>query len=223
MIALLIAYGNVAALVGSAELPGGSVLGAFLGAALALAALLWARHERLGPGDLGLTRRGLARGAASGLAVALVAAVPALLILSFPPLLGRPVEYPPAADLGGQALAWHLFLFLPLAVVVPEELAFRGVLLAALRRRHGIGRAVVRSAAAFTLWHVVIVATTVERTNLGQEPAFAALGLAGAFAAVFAGGVAFAALRLVSGGLTAPIAAHWGFNAAVLLGLGARP
>jgi hypothetical protein len=44
-----------------------------------------------------------------------------------------------------------------------------GVFLAAL--------AIGVPAAAFTLWHVVIVATTVGRTNLGQEPAFAALGL----------------------------------------------
>ena len=71
------------------------------------------------------------------------------------------------------------------------------------------------------LWHGVIVTRTVALTNLQPDPLLVIVGLAGAFAAVFVGGILFAALRLATGHLAGSIVAHWAFNAALLVGLDA--
>ncbi|MGH2450138.1 MAG: CPBP family glutamic-type intramembrane protease, partial [Candidatus Limnocylindria bacterium] len=80
-------------------------------------------------------------------------------------------------------------------------------------------RAILASAALFAAWHAVIVLATIGRTNLQGDALFSGIGIVGAFLAVFAGGVAFALLRWWTGSLAAPVAAHWGFNVAILVGL----
>lgn len=217
--ASLVLYGNVAAFFFAGGLPGGSVLAAALGVAFAALVLVGARRSGLTLADMGLTRRGALKAALAGSALAAVGAVGALAVMRFPPLLGEPVSYGPAATVGGAALAVHILVLVPLAVVVPEELAFRGALLAALRRRYRIAPAVAISAGVFMLWHMTIVGLTLGQTSLAASAVFSALGAAVAFLAVFAGGVAFALLRIATGHLAAPIAAHWGFNAALLVGL----
>lgn len=217
--ASLVLYGNLAALFFAGGLPGGSALAAALGTAFGALVVLWARRSGLTLAELGLTRRGALGAALMGSALAAVGAAGALAVLRFPPLLGEPVSYGPAATLGGAALAVHLLLLLPLAVVIPEELAFRGALLAVLRQRYRVLPAVAISAGVFMLWHVTIVGLTLGQTSLAGSLAFSALGAAAAFAAVFLGGIAFGLLRIWTGHLAAPIAAHWGFNAALLVGL----
>jgi membrane protease YdiL (CAAX protease family) len=217
--ASLVVYGNVAALFFAGGLPGGSVLAAALGVAFAVVVVVWARRSGLTLADLGVTRRGALGAALVGSALAAVGAAGALVVLRFPPVVGEPVSYGPAATVGGAALAVHLLVLLPLAVVIPEELAFRGALLASLRQRYRIAPAVAISAGVFMLWHMTIVGLTLGQTSLAGSVVFSALGAAVAFLAVFAGGVAFALLRIATGHLAAPIAAHWGFNAALLVGL----
>ena len=73
------------------------------------------------------------------------------------------------------------------------------------------------SAFAFGLWHAVTILTTVVQTNLAGI--FFVLGVVGAFAVVFAGGAAFASLRLRTGTLATTIGLHWAFNAVILAGL----
>jgi membrane protease YdiL (CAAX protease family) len=217
--ASLILYGNVAALFFAGGLPGGSVLAAALGVAFAAVVVVGARRSGLTLADLGLTRHRAIKAALVGSVLAAVGAIGALAVLRFPPLLGEPVSYGPAATVGGAALAVHLFVLLPLAVVIPEEIAFRGALLAALRQRYRIAPAIAISAGVFMLWHMTIVGLTLGQTSLAASVVFSALGAAVAFLAVFAGGVAFALLRIATGHLAAPIAAHWAFNAALLVGL----
>lgn len=159
------------------------------------------------------------RAAAIGCLVALGAAFVALLVLRFPPLLGGPVRYGPLEGMAIEPLLLRAFVFMPLDTVIPEEFGFRGVLLARLRRTGGTSRAVLLSAAAFTLWHVAIVAATVGQTNFREASALTLLAVVGALAAVFAGGAFFALLRIRTGHLAAAAAAHWTFNAALLLGL----
>jgi membrane protease YdiL (CAAX protease family) len=134
-------------------------------------------------------------------------------------LLGRPVTYTPLSNLSTESLLWRAFVWMPLDTALPEELTFRGVLLAALLRRFAAPGAVAISAVAFTLWHVVIVSRTVGVTNLAGEPVLLALGIAGSFVSVLIGGVLFAVVRLATGHLVGSIVAHWAFNAMVLLGL----
>jgi membrane protease YdiL (CAAX protease family) len=216
----LAAYGNVAAsIVGTAVPIGWS--GLVLAVVLLTVVLAWARFvDRLTPDELGLTRQHLLRGARLGLLVALGAAVPALLFLRFPPLVGQSIAYSPLASLSTEALLWRAFVSMPLDTAIPEEIAFRGVLLASLRRRLADRAAIFVSAAVFTAWHGVVVAGTIALTNLEAQPLLAALGLVGAVIAIGCGGVLFAWLRLTTGHLVGSVVAHWAFNASLLLGLG---
>lgn len=217
---LLIVYGNVAAYVaGSALAPGPA--GVLLGAALVVAVFAYARADGLSLGQLGLRRERLGLGVAVGSALALVGVAAAMILLRYPPLVAGPVTYAPLAAMSTPDLAVRIALTMPLDTIIPEELAFRGLLLAQLLRRYRVRAAVVVSALAFAGWHAVIVTTTIAQTSLAGDRLFAGLGLVGAFLAVFGGGVSFAALRVTTGSLAAPIAAHWVFNSALLVGLSA--
>ena len=215
----LAVYGNVAALIVGTAVPIGWS-GLVLALVLLAAVLAWARFvDRLTPLELGLTRKHLLRGTRLGLLVALAAALPSLLFLTYPPLVGKSIAYSPLASLSTEALLWRAFVSMPLDTAIPEEIAFRGVLLATLRRRFADRAAMLVSAAVFTAWHGVVVSRTIALTNLDAEPLLAALGLIGAFIAIGCGGVLFAWLRLTSGHLAGSIVAHWAFNASLLLGL----
>jgi CAAX protease family protein len=176
----------------------------------------------LSAAELGLSLSGLVRGAAVGLVIALVAGVAALLFLRFPPLVGGPIIYAPLTDIPPMSLLARIAVWMPLDTVLPEELAFRGALLAELRRHTTWMRASAISAAVFVMWHVVVVARTLAQTNLRDDLPLLVLGLAGAFGAVFVGGLLFAVLRTATGSLAASVLAHWGFNAVLLLGLVSR-
>jgi uncharacterized protein len=217
----LVGYGNtVAQILGSAT-PAGPWPGVVLGLLLLGILLAWACWiDRLTPEEIGLTPAGhLLRSAALGLVLALGAAVPAMLFLRFPPLVGQAIEYAPLGSLSREALLWRTFVWMPLDTAIPEEIAFRGVLLALLRRRFATLPAVFIMAVVFTGWHGVVVSRTVALTNLQSEPLLAGLGLLGAFLAVCVGAGLFAWLRLATGHLAASIVAHWVFNAVLLLGL----
>jgi membrane protease YdiL (CAAX protease family) len=220
--AVLVFWGNLLQpiLGASGVLPGGSWQFVIAGLALVALSLLAARWLGLDGGALGLRREGALRGALIGLvAGGLVAAIGVGVLRTAPVLIGRPIAYEPLLRVTGDELARHIALFLPLGAVLPEEVAFRGTILAALVRRGGARFAVVGSAVAFALWHATVALVTVGDTTLGAPsplfvPAFGAV-----LALLFAGGVVMAALRLVTGALSTPLAAHWAFNAVVLVGL----
>jgi membrane protease YdiL (CAAX protease family) len=216
----LAVYGNGVSLALAQAGPAQGWLGVGLGAVPAAAMFVWGRRmAALSMRDLGLSRRGVVRSACVGLLVALGVALPAVLFLNSPPLVGRPITYAPLSNLSTESLLWRAFVWMPLDTALPEELAFRGVLLAALLRCFAAPGAVVISAIAFTLWHAVIVSRTLGVTNLADEPVLVALGLAGSFVSVLVGGVVFAVVRLATGHLVGSLVAHWAFNAVLLLGL----
>ena len=112
-------------------------------------------------------------------------------------------------------------VIIPLQTVIPEELAFRGVLHGALNRAWGFRGVAAAGSLLFGLWHV---ATSLGLTsgNVGFTRMFGG-GFAGqlagvllAVAATAAAGFVFTWLRRRSGSLLAPIALHWSLN-----GLGA--
>jgi uncharacterized protein len=190
---------------------GQSAPGAHLAVGLGLAAclLVVARATGLSTADLGLARctwpAGLRWGAA---AAALVAAGYAL------GFLVGPLRQALADGGGGTGRA--ALVVIPLGTVVPEELAFRGLLLALLGRRHGPVAATLASSGLFGLWHVVAA--------LGGGPANAAIaatvgGGGGTGVRVLAtvgfttlAGVVLCWLRLRSDSLLAPALAHWTVN-----------
>jgi membrane protease YdiL (CAAX protease family) len=219
---LLVLWGNLLQrLVGpTAVLPGGSWQFVAAGAALVAVSLLAARLLALDARDLGLRReralRGLVIGAVAGAALASIAV--AVLRLA-PALIGMRVVYGPLLTVSDDQLARHIALFLPLGAVIPEEVAFRGTLLAGLVRGMGIRAGVAASALTFAAWHLVVALMTVYDTSLGQVAWLWVVTSVGALVVLFVGGFIMAALRLVTGSLATTIAAHWVFNAVILVGL----
>src|ERR1700739_1945921 len=185
-------------------------------AAVGLVALL--RFNGLGWAELGLGRDHWKSGAVYALAaIALVVTVIAVGVLLPPtrPLLMNN-HY---ATISGALVA--SMIIIPLQTVIPEELAFRGVLHGALNRACGFRGVAVAGSLLFGLWHIA-TSLGLTTSNVGFSRLFGGgvVGtLAGGFLAVLATGAAgfvFSLLRRRSGSPIAPIALHWSLN-----GLGA--
>jgi membrane protease YdiL (CAAX protease family) len=193
-----------------------AVAGAHVAVGLALAAclLLLALALGLAPADLGLARSRGPAGLRWGVAAAAVVAAAYALGWLLPPL--RAALPQASSDLQGGTLATVL-LVIPLGTVLPEELAFRGLLLALLERHLGTRAAVLWSSGLFGLWHVLpslgggaanaAIADVVGGTGAGLGIRVVATVCFTALA-----GVALCWLRLRSGSLLAPFLAHWTVN-----------
>ena len=185
-------------------------------AAVGLVALL--RFNGLGWAELGLGRDHWKSGVAYALAamtlVVTVIAVGVLLPLTRPMFMNN--HY---ATISGALVA--SMIIIPLQTVIPEELAFRGVLHGALNRAWGFRGVALAGSLMFGLWHIA-TSLGLTSSNVGFTRLFGGgvLGmLAGVTLAVTATAVAgfvFSWLRRRSGSLIAPIALHWSLN-----GLGA--
>ncbi|MCT7661950.1 CPBP family intramembrane glutamic endopeptidase [Mycobacterium deserti] len=110
---------------------------------------------------------------------------------------------------------------IPLQTVIPEEVAFRGVLHGALNRAWGFRGVAAAGSLLFGLWHIATsFGLTSENVGFTRIFGTGVLGtVAGVVLAVVATGIAgfvFTWLRRRSGSLIAPIALHWSLN-----GLGA--
>ncbi|KUI13642.1 abortive infection protein [Mycolicibacterium acapulense] len=185
-------------------------------AALLLVALV--RSRGLGWAELGLSREHLKSGTGYALgAVALVLsviAIGALLPWTRPMFMNN--NY---ATISGALIA--SMVIIPLQTVIPEELAFRGVLHGALDRAWGWRGVAAAGSLLFGLWHIA-TSLGLTSSNVGFTRIFGGgvMGtVAGVTSAVVATGIAgfvFTWLRRRSGSLIAPIALHWSLN-----GLGA--
>jgi membrane protease YdiL (CAAX protease family) len=219
--AVLVLWGNLLhPLVGStAVLPGGSWHFVFAGAAVVAISLAAARMIRLDAAALGLRKSGALRGAAIGALAGGMVATAAVAVMRgvAPAVIGQPVIYEPLSRVGAGDLTPHILFFLPLGTVIPEEVAFRGTLLGGLLARHGVRSAVTASAIAFSLWHGTVAVFTVMNTTMPVVLIVPAI--AGALAVLFIGGAIMAGLRVATGTLVTSIAAHWAFNAIILIGL----
>jgi uncharacterized protein len=192
---------------------GGAHLAVGLGLAVCLVAV--ARAVGLTAADLGLARPAWPAGLRwGGAAAALVAAAYAVVLLAAPLRHGLPEGT--AGD--GRAVVIAVLVVIPLGTVLPEELAFRGLLLSLLGREYGTLAGTLLSSGLFGLWHVL--------ASLGGGAANAAItgvvggGAPGTAARVVVtvvftslAGVALCWLRLRSGSLIAPALAHWTVNA----------
>ena len=186
--------------------------------AAAVGLVILMRCSGLGWADLGLGREhwksGLGYAVVAVAGVALVIAVGALLPMTRPMFMNH--RY---ATVSGALIA--SMVIIPLQTVIPEELAFRGVLHGTLNRAWGFRGVALAGSLLFGLWHV---ATSLGLTgsNVGFTRLFGG-GLVGMLAGVTlavlatgAAGFVFSWLRRRSGSLIAPIALHWSLN-----GLGA--
>jgi hypothetical protein len=184
----------------------------------AIGLVAWLRVDGLGWAELGLGREHWKSGAAYAVgaiaSVMAVIAVGALLPLTRPMFMNH--HY---ATISGALMA--SMVIIPLQTVIPEELAFRGVLHGALNRAWGFRGVALAGSLLFGLWHI---ATSLGLTsgNVGFTRIFGGgvvgmlAGVVMAVVATAAAGFVFSWLRRRSGSLLAPIALHWSLN-----GLGA--
>jgi CAAX protease family protein len=126
------------------------------------------------------------------------------------------------SDRGWPAVALATLVVIPLGTVLPEELAFRGVLWALLCRRSGPWVATAGSSVLFGLWHVLPAlgggpANEVVVAAVGSGGTGTAIRVAGTVVFTGAAGVGLCWLRMRSGSLLAPILLHWAVNGLGLL------
>lgn len=196
----------------------------WLGPLTAVLLLAVARAAGLGWAELGLARSRLRAGARwGGSAILLVAAAYAVgLVLP----VTRTAFLDERYHLGAGEVALAAFVLIPLATVVPEEIAFRSVLWGVLARRSGPAGVLVGQAVLFGLWHV-LVALEVTGTNRAVDDAVDGgvgvwLVVAGTVLLTTAGGLVFGELRRRSDSVLAPMGMHWATNSlGVLAGLAA--
>ncbi len=186
--------------------------------AAAVGLVILMRCSGLGWADLGLGREhwkpGLVYALAAVAVVASVIALGVLLPMTRPMFMNH--RY---ATLSGALIA--SMVIIPLQTVIPEELAFRGVLHGTLHRAWGFRGVALAGSLLFGLWHVTtslgLTATNVGFTRLfGGGMVGMLVGVTLAVLATGAAGFVFSWLRRRSGSLIAPIALHWSLN-----GLGA--
>lgn len=182
--------------------------------AAAVGLVILVRSRGLGWAELGLSRQH----SKSGLVYALAAVALVVAVISVGVLL--PITRPMFmnhhyATISGAVIA--SMVMIPLQTVIPEELAFRGVLHGALNRAWGFRGVAVAGSVLFGLWHIA-TSLGLTSSNVGFTRLFGGgiIGLvAGVMLAVLATGVAgfvFSWLRRRSGSLIAPIALHWSLN-----------
>ncbi|MBF6099277.1 CPBP family intramembrane glutamic endopeptidase [Nocardia cyriacigeorgica] len=184
--------------------------------AAAVVLLTMMRRRGLGWSELGLSRRHWKTGALYALAavgvVLAVVAIGAALPITRPFFMAD--RY---ATISGALIA--SMIIIPLQTVIPEELAFRGVLHGTLGRVYGARGVFAAGSLLFGLWHI---ASSLGLTSgnrglseiVGGGVAGQIAGIALAVAATAAAGVVFTWLRHRSGSLLAPIALHWSVNGA---------
>jgi membrane protease YdiL (CAAX protease family) len=186
--------------------------------AAAVGLVILMRCRGLGWADLGLGREhwkpGLGYALVAVAVVAAVIAVGVLLPATRPMFMNN--RY---ATISGAMVA--SMVIIPLQTVIPEELAFRGVLHGALNRAWGFRGVALAGSLLFGLWHVA-TSFGLTSSNVGFTRLFGGgivgmlTGVTGAVLVTGAAGFVFSGLRRRSGSLIAPIALHWSLN-----GLGA--
>jgi CAAX protease family protein len=124
------------------------------------------------------------------------------------------------AQISDGRLLYEIGVSIVLLTAIPEEFAFRGVLLGSAPRLWGPWRASLVTSALFGLWHI---APTLHTMSDNREFAGAAahtggqvLLVLGSVAVTFVAGLVFCWLRLRSRSLIAPVMAHVATNGLAL-------
>ena len=182
----------------------------------ATATLAAAAASGLTPADLGLRRDRLRAGLRLGSAAA-APVVAAFGLAALTPAIRPLLNDQRIAELNRRQLAYHVLVRIPVGTVAWEEIAFRGVLQAALRRVLAEPAATAVGSAVFGLWHIrpTAEALAVNRLAAGRGARITAVT---AVAAGTAGaGALLAVMRERYGSLAAPVLLHLAANCAAPL------
>lgn len=178
-----------------------------------LAAAAWA--SGLGSRSLGLHRTHARPGLkAAAWCVGITAAVLTIALLI--PQTAQFFQDNRYADVSDVAMA--ALILIPLTTVIPEELAFRGVLDGALQEHLGERGSYLVGAIAFGAWHVLTTGALTSGNAgltafLGTGLLSQALSVLGVVVATSIAGLGFIWLRRRTGSLLAPMGMHWALNA----------
>ena len=121
------------------------------------------------------------------------------------------------SELTGSRMMFQALVEVPFGTVLLEEIAFRAVLLSMLIRRFGLVWGVVIGSVLFGLWHILPSIGTHEQNPalgsvVGEGRRGNILAIALSVLTTTLAGVLFAALRLLSGSVLAPMGFHWATN-----------
>ncbi len=175
----------------------------------------------------GLTAADLGLGQGSGwwrpgrLAAGLAAGIGAgWILVAASPAAGRVLDDKRIASFGGREVAYQAVIRIPVGTVLWEEIAFRGVLQAALRRVAPERTAIGINAAVFGLWHLRPTIEALRANDLAADRRQAVTrGVAGS-AAMAGAGVLLSWLRERSGRLSAPALLHVTANSGAIVAAG---
>jgi uncharacterized protein len=177
----------------------------------AAAALSAAAADGLTADDLGLhpgqLRSGLRLGSAAAAPVVAAFALAALTPATRPLLDDQRV-----AGLDRRQLAYQVLLRIPVGTVAWEEIAFRGVLQAALRRVLAEPAATAVASATFGVWHIRPTAEALAANRLAPTRGARIAAVTAVAAGTAAAGALLSVLRQRSGSLAAPVLAHLAAN-----------
>jgi len=169
--------------------------------------------------DLGLERAAVPAGVRYGAAAFGTVAVVVLLAAVVPPT--QPMLHDARGEITGGRLLYEVTVVVVLLTAIPEEFAFRGVLLGSSTALWGPRRAAVATAILFGLWHIQPTLRTMsDNRALGgasAQPVGQMALVAGAVVVTFVAGLVFAWLRLRSRSLVAPVLAHVATNGLALV------
>ena len=177
-------------------------------AAVALAA---AAASGLTASDLGLRRDRLRAGLRMGSAAA-APVVAAFGLAALTPATRPLLEDQRIAGLDRRELAYDVLLRIPVGTVAWEEIAFRGVLRAALRRVLAEPAVTAVGSAVFGLWHIRPTAEALAVNRLAAGRGTRILGVTAVAAWTAGAGALFCLLRERSGSLAAPVLLHLAAN-----------
>jgi membrane protease YdiL (CAAX protease family) len=168
--------------------------------------------------DLGLEPADMPAGARYGAAAAGIVLLVLIVAATLPATNG--FLHDARGRISGARLLYELGVSILLLTSVPEEFAFRGVLLGSALRLWGPWRASLVTSALFGLWHIVPTLHT-----MADNPAVAGfsasvagrvLVVLGSVTVTFVAGLVFCWLRLRSRSLIAPVMAHCATNGLAL-------
>ena len=116
------------------------------------------------------------------------------------------------SGLDGRGVAYQTLVRIPVGTAAWEEIAFRGVLQAMLRRVMSEPAAIAVTSGVFGLWHIRPTAGALRVNGLANGTRQEVTRVAAGVAVTAAGGAAFSWLRARSGRLAAPVAMHVALN-----------
>jgi uncharacterized protein len=163
---------------------------------------------------LGLERRHLTSGLRWGLAVLALVVVVVAAAAVIPATSGFLDD--DRAQVPFDRMVWEVGFWILVATVLPEEFAFRGLLLGAGMRAWGQWRGMLASSALFGLWHISptlnTMADNASLDGLTSSTPGRALVVVGNVAVTFVAGLVFSWLRIRSKSLLAPVLGHLSTN-----------